>query len=118
MPIEFEVTEGQVHDSQIGYELVSRLPEGGIVIADKGYDDDFFRLYIRVKGSMPVIPQRKYKGRKNKNIDWDIYKCRHLVENLFARLKNFRAIATRYDKLKRNFKSMLFLACSYFWLPL
>ena len=45
-------------------------------------------------------------------------KYRHLVENVFARLKHFRAMATRYDKLKRNYKSMLALACGFMWLPM
>jgi len=43
---------------------------------------------------------------------------RHLVENAFARLKQYRAVATRYDKLKRNYKSMVALACGYLWLPM
>ncbi len=47
-----------------------------------------------------------------------LYKYRHLVENIFARLKQFRSIATRYDKLKRNYASMLAMACSYIWLPM
>ena len=46
-------------------------------------------------------------------MDWGLYKYRHLVENVFARLKHFRAIATRYDKLKRNYASMVALACGY-----
>lgn len=50
--------------------------------------------------------------------DWGLYKYRHLVENVFARLKHFRAIATRYDKLKRNYASMLAMACAYIWLPM
>ncbi|HHU0832669.1 TPA: transposase, partial [Legionella pneumophila] len=51
-------------------------------------------------------------------VDWGLYKYRHLVENIFARLKQFRAIATRYDKLKRNYASTLAMACSYIWLPM
>lgn len=48
-------------------------------------------------------------------MDWFLYKYRHLVENVFARLKHFRSIATRYDKLKRNYASMLVMACAYIW---
>ena len=51
-------------------------------------------------------------------MDWYLYKCRHLVENIFARIKHFRAIATRYDKLKRNYLSMVALACGFVWLPM
>ena len=51
-------------------------------------------------------------------MDWKLYKYRHLVENIFARLKNYRAMATRYDKLKRNYASMVALACAFIWLPM
>ena len=73
---------------------------------------------IRHHGSIPVIPRKRNSIIGNATMDWCLYKYRHLVENLFARLKHFRAIATRYDKLKRNYASMLAMACSYIWLPL
>lgn len=47
-----------------------------------------------------------------------LYRYRHLVENLFARLKHYRAVASRYDKLKRNYESVVALACAYLWLPM
>ena len=72
---------------------------------------------IRHRGSIPVIPRKKNSIVGNDDIDWSLYRHRHLVENIFARLKHFRAIATRYDKLKRNFASALALACAYLWLP-
>ena len=56
--------------------------------------------------------------KKNKDMDWYLYKIRHLVENTFARLKHYRSIATRYDKLKRNYLSMVLLGCIMVWLPL
>ena len=51
-------------------------------------------------------------------MDWYLYKIRHLVENAFARLKQFRGVATRYDKLKRNYESAVALACIFVWIPL
>ncbi|MCS3904441.1 transposase [Methylohalomonas lacus] len=51
-------------------------------------------------------------------MDWGLYRYRHRVENAFARLKQFRAIATRYDKLQRNYASMIALACAIMWLPM
>ena len=48
-------------------------------------------------------------------MDWSLYKHCHLVENAFARLKHFRSIATRYDKLKRNYIGMSALACPFIW---
>ena len=61
---------------------------------------------------IPVVPKRKNAKQPNPEFDSYLYKLRHLVENMFARLKHFRSIATRYEKLARNFKSMLYLACT------
>jgi len=66
----------------------------------------------------PVIPRRFNSEKPNPKFDPHIYKLRHLVENLFARLKHFRSIATRFDKLSRNFKAMIYIACSFIWLKL
>ncbi|WP_037355034.1 IS5/IS1182 family transposase, partial [Salinivibrio socompensis] len=52
------------------------------------------------------------------SMDWCLYKYRHLVENAFARIKHFRAISTRYDKLARNYASMVSLAFTIMWLPM
>jgi transposase len=65
-----------------------------------------------------MVPRKKNSKIGNADIDWCLYGFRHLVENAFARLKHFRAIATRYDKLKRNYSSMLALACGFLWLPM
>jgi len=65
-----------------------------------------------------VIPKKKNSISKNKKYDEDIYRPRHQVENLFARLKHFRGIATRFDKLKRNYEGTVALACAYLWLKL
>lgn len=118
LPIEFEITGGEVHDSKIAPELIGKLPASDYVIADKGYDSEELREIIRKKSSTPIIPRKSNSLIGNSDIDWSLYKYRHLVENLFARLKHFRSIATRYDKLKRNFASMVAMACFYLWLPM
>ena len=61
---------------------------------------------------MSVIPRKKNSIIGNEGFDWGLYECRHTVENTFARLKQFGAVATRYDKLKRNFEGTLALAFS------
>ena len=118
LPIDFELTGGEVHDVKVAPEFIDRLPTGGYVIADKGYDSEELRQRIIEKESIPVIPRKSNSTIGNNDMDWCLYKYRHLVENLFARLKHFRAIATRYDKLKRNYEGMLALACSFLWLPM
>lgn len=118
LPVEFEITQGQIHDSKIADKIISKLPKGGYTMADRGYDNDQIRTQILKMDSIPIIPRKINSKIGNEDIDWSLYKHRHLVENIFARLKHYRAIATRYDKLKRNYKSMVALACAYIWLPL
>lgn len=118
LPIEFEITGGEVHDCKIAPTLIKNLPISDFIIADKGYDSEELRKIIREKSSIPIIPRKSNSKTGNPDIAWELYKLRHLVENVFARLKHFRSIATRYDKLKRNFSSMLALACAYLWLPM
>jgi transposase len=118
LPIEFELSGGEVHDCKMAPELIERLPDSEAIVADKGYDSDEIRCCIEDKGAKPVIPRRRNSTKGNADMDWCLYKYRHLVENAFARLKQFRAIATRYDKLKRNYKAMLSFACGFLWLPM
>ena len=118
LPIEFVITGGEVHDCKVAVEFIRKLPEADYIIADKGYDSEELRMLIRNKSSTPIIPRKNNSTIGNADIDWGLYKYRHSVENVFARLKHFRSIATRYDKLKRNYASMLAMACSFLWLPM
>lgn len=118
LPVSFMITGGQVHDCKVAPALIEALPRSEYVIADKGYDSEALRAQIKEKQSIPVIPRKSNSTVGNDDMDWCLYKYRHLVENVFARLKHFRSIATRYDKLKRNYQSMLALACSFLWLPM
>ncbi|MCW8397290.1 IS5 family transposase [Legionella sp. PATHC038] len=118
LPIEFQLTGGEVHDAKAASGLIETLPKADYTIADKGYDSEEIRDQIRQKSSTPMIPRKTNSKTGNADIDWGLYKYRHLVENVFARLKHFRAVATRDDKLKRNDASMLAMACSYIWLPM
>ena len=118
LPIEFQLTGGEAHDAKAAPDLIAILPKADYSIADKGYNSEEIREQIRKKSFTPIIPRKKNSKTGNADIDWCLYKYRHLVENVFARLKHFRAIATRYDKLKRNYASMLAMACSYIWLPM
>lgn len=117
-PIDFIITGGEVHDCKVAPEFIAQLPVAEYTVADKGYDSEELREQIRNQSSIPVIPRKSNSKTGNDDMDWGIYKYRHLVENIFARLKHFRAIATRYDKLKRNYESMVALACGFIWLPM
>lgn len=117
LPVHFELSGGQVHDVVHADSLVTQSPKAAWVTADKGYDSEALRTLIRQQGATPNIPRRKNARQGNAQMDWDLYKARHRVENAFARLKHFRAIATRYDKLQRNYASMVALALAIVWLP-
>ena len=117
-PYAFTLTGGEVHDATAAPDLVNKIAGGDTVIADKGYDSEKIRAQIEAQGLTTVIPRRKNSKHGNKELDWHLYRYRHLVENAFARLKNFRGIATRYDKLARNYESVVALACAFIWLPM
>ena len=118
LPIAFRITGGDVHDSTEAQALIDELPIGGALVADKGYDSERIRKQVDAKGMDSVIPRKRNSKTGNSSLDRGLYRYRHLVENAFARLKPYRAIATRYDKLKRNYESMVALACGFLWLPM
>ena len=96
------LTPGNVADVTAAPELLARMGRARYVLADKGYDADPLRRALRKAGAVPVIPGRSSRKRKVR-YDRERYKDRHLVENAFCRLKDFRRVATRYDKLADNF---------------
>ena len=83
------------------------------LVADKEYDSEKIRECARTLDMIPMIPRKSNSSQGNPEFDGYLYWLRPLVENAFARLKHFRAIATRYDKLARNYKVMLRLACIF-----
>jgi len=88
------------------------------VVADKGYNSEKLRDYIRDDDVTPVISRKVNSLVGNDDIDWCMYKYRHLVENAFGRIKQYRGIATRYEKPERNYHSMVALAFVMIWLPM
>lgn len=118
LPIEFILTGGEVNDCTAATELIEQLPKTEAMVADKGYDSGKIRQQIINKGAQAVIPRKSNSVIGNADMDWALYRYRHLVENAFARLKHFRAVATRYDKLKRNYQSTVAMACGFIWLPM
>jgi transposase len=89
-----------------------------VLIADKSYDSQIIRDKGQALGMSVIIHRKKNSTKGNKGLYWPLYKLRHLVEDAFARLKQYRAFATRYDKLTRNYESIVSLVCSFLWLPM
>ena len=111
------MTDGQVHDSQLVDEVL-RTPRSPLAVSiDKAYDSEKVRQVIKDDGALPVIPSRSNATRKA-HCPERIYRCRHKVENYFCRIKDWRRIATRYDKLARNFLAANAIVGALYWIKL
>ncbi len=106
---------GEAHDL-VGADHLLPDMQAGTLIADKAFDADERVLgVLAASGKTAVIPPKANRVSP-REYDRDLYRARHLVENFFAKLKQFRAIATRYDKTARNFLAGVHLAASAIWL--
>jgi transposase len=113
-PVRWLLTAGQAHDLTQAPMLIAGFAVEQ-VIADKAFDSNAFLELINASGAEAVIPPSSTRVRQ-RSYDRHAYRERHLIECLFSRLKQFRRIATRYEKLARNFLSMINLATAYVWL--
>ena len=111
------LTGGQVPDCVAAEPLLRRLPADAlVVIGDRGYDSNAVRDQLRALGAYPNIPPRKNRRRR---LLWDrqFYRNRNAIERMFGRLKDFRRIATRYDRRADVFLSAVALAATVsYWL--
>ena len=114
LPLKFIVTAGQVSDFEKAIPLLNG-EKADYVLADKGYDSDAIVDFISHAGAIPVIPPRTSRIIK-REYDKEIYKERNLIERLFNRLKQYRKIATRFEKIQINFEALIYLACTFLWL--
>jgi transposase len=113
-PVAFTLTAGQRGDAPQAGPLIEGLP-AQIVMADTAYDADHFRQAIAAKGALAVIPNNPSRAKKHP-LDAHLYAQRHLVECCFSRLKQFRRVATRFEKTARNYLAVVTLAAIVLWL--
>jgi transposase len=92
---------GEVHDCPPAPRLIRRAKKARKLLGDKAYDSADLRQWLKCRGTRAVVPNRS-NGRQPASFDKNAYKQRHLIENAFCRLKDFRRIATRYDRLARK----------------
>jgi transposase len=115
-PVRLFITAGQVSDYTGAAALMNGLPEAEWLLADRGYDADWFRETLVDKGTKPCIPGRKSR-KKAVKYDKRRYKRRNRIERMFGRLKDWRRVATRYDRSPTVFLSAIALAATViFWL--
>ena len=115
LPIRLGLTTGQAHDGQIADTLLNQLGPHTIVLADKAYDADRIRQLIQDHGATPNIPPKSNR-RWKPCFSRRLYRERNLIERFFSKLKHFRRVATRYDKLAANFLAMVQLASMRLWM--
>ncbi len=97
-PLRFELTPGQDHDSVTGYRLLHELDFcPGEVLADRAYDTNAILELLQSRAITPVIPSKRNR-RVKRPLDSETYKERHLIECFFNKVKNYRRLATRYEK--------------------
>ena len=115
-PVRLMLSAGNVNDINYGEPMLEGMLVPGInVLADKGYDSQRFADYIESFGAHAHIPSRSCQKQQRK-VDWHLYKNRHLVECFFRKLKNFRRVATRYDKYASSFLAFVLLASICIWI--
>ena len=115
-PLTFDVTGGEAHEVK-GYDALMELCDlhPDKLLGDKGYDSDEIRGDLAARGIEPVIPARSNR-KTSITYDREAYKRRNLIERCVNRLKQFRRVATRYEKTARAFVSMLCIAATRLWI--
>jgi transposase len=106
--VRFHLMPGQRHDS-VGVAPLIKDVDFKALLADKAFDADWLRAELSERGALAVIPAKSNR-KHHISHDREMYKWRHLVENFFCNLKQFRRIATRYDKTDESFTAMINLA--------
>ena len=113
-PLRFTLTPGQKHDITQAEELICGY-SGGYVIADKGYDSHGFIEHISESGMVAVIPPRSNR-KQPRSYDDHLYRERHLVECFIGKIKHYRRIFSRFDKLDSSYLGFLQFAATLIWL--
>lgn len=123
-PIILLLTEGQLSDhkpvlsevEEAASLLLSALPNARELLGDKGYDSDWFRAALTERGVTPCIPPRSNR-KVQYHYDETLYRQRHEIENVFGRIKDWRRVATRYDRCAHTFMSAISNAATVcYWL--
>ena len=108
------LSSGEAHDCPPAPRLIRRTKAARKLLGDKAYDSAELRQWLEGRGTKAVVPNRSNR-KQPFSFDRKAYKQRHRIENAFCRLKDFRRIATRYDRLARNFLASVCLVAAIVW---
>lgn len=114
-PIRLELTPGQAGDAPVAAILLENLTPGSTLLADRAYDTNAIRDLAAERGAWANIPPRSTRKGSFAFSTW-VYRQRNLVERFFNRIKQFRGLATRYDRHPENYLAALKLAAARIWL--
>jgi transposase len=115
-PLDFILTGGQASDVGQADALLQLTPAGAeALLGDKGYDSDTFVQAIQERGMQAVIPPRSNRIAP-RDCDWFVYKERHLIECFFGKIKHYRRIFSRFEKLARNYMGFIRFVSALIWL--
>jgi transposase len=115
LPVRLALTAGQASDKAAAPALLEQMPAATIVVADRGYDWQHLIDLVGRRGGQAHIPTQRDR-KVQRSVDPHVYRQRNLVERFFCKLKHFRRIATRYDKLARNFLAAVALVSARLWM--
>ncbi|MDB5550147.1 MAG: transposase [Rhizobium sp.] len=114
-PIRLVLTAVQAHDGRIAEPLLQTISKGAILLADKVYDNNALGAFTKQRQAWANIPKKSNRKQSFPFSPW-VYRQRNLVERFFSKLKQFRGIATRYDKEPMNFLAAVKLAAARIWI--
>lgn len=115
LPVVLKLTEGQAHDGRSAADMLAGLGPGQILMADRAYDCDALRQTMTAQGAWANIKPMPRRVNVPAFSPY-LYRHRNLVERFFNKLKHFRAVATRYEKLAANYLALVKLAATRIWL--
>lgn len=108
------LTPGNVHDCKVAKACIGAMPPSADLVADKGYDSNELRDWLRQRGTRAVIPP-KINRREKLACDTAIYKRRNVIERMFCRVKDWRRVATRFDRNVKTYLATVTLAAIVIW---
>lgn len=115
LPIVLKLTEGQAHDGRSAADMLETLTDGTILLADRAYDSNLLRETLAARGAWANVKAMPHRLDPPAFSPF-LYRYRNLVERFFNKLKHFRAVATRYDKLPENYLAAVKLASIRIWM--
>jgi len=108
------ITPGNVHDMKVAKACIAAVPPSRELVGDKGYDGNELRAWLAERGTTAVIPSKRNR-KVQLDCDAAIYKQRNVIERMFCRFKDWRRVATRFDRNIKTFMATITIAATVIW---